>query len=149
MQPINIITGGAGFIGSELTKRLLSSNEKVICIDDLSTGQEKNIERFKKNSNFEFVKHNIEKFYDAKVDKIWHLAAIASPSIYLQNPIKTINTCFLGTKNVLELALKNRSKILLASSSEIYGDSLLKPQKEGYFGNVNCFGSRACYSENS
>ena len=147
MSLINFITGGAGFIGSQLTNRLLSENQIVISIDNLYTGNEENIKLFKKNKNFKFIKYDIEQYFDTKVDRIWHLASIASPTNYLKNPIKTINTCFLGTRNVLELALKNKCKVLLASTSEIYGDSLVNPQRESYLGNVNCFGSRACYSE--
>jgi len=147
MKKINLITGGAGFIGSQLTERLLIENEKVICIDNLSFGSEKNIERFKSNNNFKFIRYDIQKILDFKVDKIWHLASIVSPKSYLKNPIETIDICFLGTKNVLNLALKNNSKILLASSSEIYGSPIISPQNEKYYGNVNCFANRACYAE--
>ena len=116
-------------------------------MDDLSLGNIKTLSRFKSNENFKFLQHNVEKPIDIKVEKIWHLASFAAPKIYMENPIKTLDICFMGTKNMLELAVKNKSKILLASSSDIYGNPLIKPQEENYFGNVNCFGHRACYSE--
>lgn len=144
---INLVTGGTGFIGSKLIERLLSFGEKVICMDDLSIGSINQISKFKSDNNFKFLEHNVEKPIDIKVDKIWHFASLVAPKIYMEKPIKTLNTCFVGSKNMLELALKNKSKILLASSSEIYGNPLVKPQVENYFGNVNCFGDRACYSE--
>lgn len=144
---INLVTGGAGFIGSNLIERLLSLQESVVCVDDLSIGNINTISKFGSNNNFKFFQHNVEKPLDIKVDKIWHLASLAAPKVYMEKPIKTIDTCFIGSKNMLELAVKNNSKILLASSSEIYGNPSVSPQGENYLGNVNSFGHRSCYSE--
>ncbi len=141
-----LITGGAGFIGSNLCKKLLKDN-KIICLDNLYSGSIKNIEKFIKNDNFEFIEHDITNPIDLKVDEIYNLACPASPVAYQNDAIKTIKTCILGVINMLELAVKNNAKILQASTSEIYGDPLEHPQKEQYWGNVNTIGIRSCYDE--
>ncbi len=143
-----LVTGGAGFIGSHLCKRLLSENSKVICLDNLFTGNLKNIKEFEKNNNFEFVNHDITKpYYRDDIDEIYNLACPASPIHYQSNPIKTIKTCTIGVINMLGLAKKNNAKILQASTSEVYGDPEIHPQREDYNGNVNTLGFRSCYDE--
>tara|TARA_B100001287_G_scaffold174368_1_gene146956 strand:- start:21757 stop:22686 length:930 start_codon:yes stop_codon:yes gene_type:complete len=143
-----LVTGGAGFIGSHLCGRLLSDNHRVICLDNLITGSLKNIEQFKNNDNFEFVKHDIiEPYFRENIDEIYNLACPASPVQYQYNPIKTIKTCTIGVINILGLAKKNNAKILQASTSEVYGDPEIHPQNENYNGNVNILGSRSCYDE--
>ena len=143
-----LITGGAGFIGSHLCKRLLNENHKVICLDNLFTGTLKNIEELDSNNNFEFVNHDITKpYYRDNIDEIYNLACPASPIHYQSNPIKTIKTCTIGVINMLGLAKKNNAKILQASTSEVYGDPEIHPQKEDYNGNVNTLGYRSCYDE--
>jgi len=143
-----LVTGGAGFIGSHLCKRLLNDNHNVICLDNLFTGTLKNIEEFKNNNNFEFVNHDITKsYYRDNIDEIYNLACPASPIHYQSNPIKTVKTCTIGVINMLGLAKKNNAKILQASTSEIYGDPEIHPQKEDYNGNVNTLGYRSCYDE--
>ena len=143
----NLITGGAGFLGSNLAKRLLNDGEEVICIDNCCTGNENNIDEFLKSNKFKFFKQDVIDPIDLKVDKIWHLACPASPKNYQKDPVSTLRTSFLGSFNMLELAKKNGSKILLASTSEIYGDPKVHPQPESYFGNVNTTGLRSCYDE--
>jgi len=147
MNNINLVTGGAGFIGSHLIDRLLSMEEKVICLDDLSSGSFENLKNSFNNKNFQFHKYDITKPFDFKVNRIWHLASLASPKAYIKSSIKTINTCYLGSLNALDLARKCDASILLASSSEVYGNPMVHPQTEDYFGNVNNFGERACYAE--
>ena len=143
-----LVTGGAGFIGSHLCKRLLNENHKVICLDNLFTGTLKNIEELENNNNFEFVNHDITKpYYRDNIDEIYNLACPASPIHYQSNPIKTIKTCTIGVINMLGLAKKNNAKILQASTSEVYGDPEIHPQKEDYNGNVNTLGYRSCYDE--
>ena len=143
-----LVTGGAGFIGSHLCKRLLNENHKVICLDNLFTGTLKNIEEFENNDNFEFVNHDITKpYYRDNIDEIYNLACPASPIHYQSNPIKTVKTCTIGVINMLGLAKKNNAKILQASTSEVYGDPEIHPQKEDYNGNVNSLGYRSCYDE--
>ena len=144
-----LVTGGAGFIGSHLCKRLLNENNYVICLDNLFTGTLKNIEEFENNKNFEFVNHDITKpyFSDDNIDEIYNLACPASPIHYQSNPIKTVKTCTIGVINMLGLAKKNNAKILQASTSEVYGDPEIHPQKEDYNGNVNTLGYRSCYDE--
>ena len=143
-----LVTGGAGFIGSHLWKRLLNENHKVICLDNLFTGSLDNIESFKDNNNFEFVNHDITKpYYRDNIDEIYNLACPASPIHYQSNPIKTVKTCTIGVINMLGLAKKNNAKILQASTSEVYGDPEIHPQKEDYNGNVNTLGYRSCYDE--
>ena len=143
-----LVTGGAGFIGSHLCKKLLNENHKVICLDNLFTGTLKNIEEFENNNNFEFVNHDITKpYYRDNIDEIYNLACPASPIHYQSNPIKTVKTCTIGVINMLGLAKKNNAKILQASTSEVYGDPKIHPQKENYNGNVNTLGYRSCYDE--
>jgi UDP-glucuronate decarboxylase len=143
-----LVTGGAGFIGSHLCERLLTDNHKVICLDNLFTGSLDNIEVFKSNINFEFVNHDITKpYFRESIDEIYNLACPASPIHYQSNPIKTIKTCTIGVINMLGLAKKNNAKILQASTSEVYGDPDVHPQKEDYNGNVNTLGLRSCYDE--
>jgi UDP-glucuronate decarboxylase len=144
-----LIAGGAGFIGSHLCKKLLNNGNNILCVDNLYTGNKKNIARLLKNKNFQFVKHDITKPFNLKIkiNQIYNLACPASPIHYQKDPIFTLKTNFIGTLNLLELAKKNKAKFFQASTSEIYGDPLLHPQKENYFGNVNPIGIRACYDE--
>lgn len=157
MEKIILVTGGAGFVGSNLIKELLKDESNfLIVFDDLSTGKFSNIEPFLHLTNFAFfvcdISNNQEiesalSPYKHVIHQIYHLAAPASPPKYSKNPIKTIETITFGTYNVLKLAEKYNSTILLSSTSEIYGDPLQHPQKESYFGNTNCFGPRSCYDE--
>jgi len=143
-----LVTGGAGFIGSHLCKRLLNEKHNVICLDNLFTGSLKNIEEFENNNDFEFVNHDITKpYYRDNIDEIYNLACPASPIHYQSNPIKTVKTCTIGVINMLGLAKKNKAKILQASTSEVYGDPEIHPQRENYNGNVNTLGYRSCYDE--
>ena len=143
-----LVTGGAGFIGSHLCEKLLNENHKVICLDNLLTGSLNNMDSLKNNNNFEFVNHDITKpYYRDCIDEIYNLACPASPIHYQSNPIKTIKTCTIGVINMLGLAKKNNAKILQASTSEVYGDPEIHPQKEDYNGNVNTLGYRSCYDE--
>ena len=144
-----LITGGAGFIGSNLCRRLLKDGKKVICVDNLYTGQMRNIELLMNCTNFKFINHDIIEplNIEEKIDQIFNLACPASPHNYQKDPFFTIKTNFLGMINMLELAKKNKCKILQASTSEVYGDPLEHPQKETYWGHVNCFGIRSCYDE--
>ena len=143
----NLITGGSGFLGSHLAKRLLEKGEEVICIDNFFTGSKKNIKELYKFQNFEFIRHDVTEPIKLEVDNIWHLACPASPIHYQFNPIKTTKTSFLGTYNMLGLAKRVGAKMLLASTSEIYGDPEEHPQKESYKGSVNTIGIRSCYDE--
>jgi len=148
MKKTILITGGAGFIGSHLCERLLNENHKVICLDNLFTGSLNNIEVLRNNFNFEFVNHDITKpYFRENIDEIYNLACPASPIHYQSNPIKTVKTCTIGVINMLGLAKNNNAKILQASTSEIYGDPEIHPQKEDYNGNVNTLGYRSCYDE--
>jgi len=143
-----LVTGGAGFIGSHLCERLLNEDHKVICLDNLFTGSLDNIESLINDNNFEFVNHDITKpYYRDNIDEIYNLACPASPIHYQSNPIKTVKTCTIGVINMLGLAKKNNAKILQASTSEVYGDPEIHPQKEDYNGNVNTLGYRSCYDE--
>ena len=143
-----LVTGGAGFIGSHLCKKLLDQGNNVLCIDNLFTGSLNNISDIMNNSKFEFINHDIiNPFYYEGIDQIYNLACPASPIHYQINPIKTIKTCTTGVINMLGLAKKNKAKILQASTSEVYGDPQIHPQKENYNGNVNPLGLRSCYDE--
>ena len=143
-----LVTGGAGFIGSHLCKRLLNDGFRVVCMDNLFTGTLQNITEFENNNNFEFVNHDITKpFHRDNIDEIYNLACPASPIHYQSNPIKTVKTCTIGVINMLGLAKKNNAKILQASTSEVYGDPEIHPQTENYYGNVNPIGYRSCYDE--
>ena len=143
----NIVTGGAGFIGSHLIDFLLKKGEEVVCLDNFTTGSYQNIAHLKNNKNFTSMNHDITYPVEIKSDKIWHLACPASTSQYQKDPVGTSKTIFLGTLNMLELAKKNDAKFLLASSSEVYGDPKKHPQKETYWGSVNPIGKRSCYDE--
>lgn len=142
-----LVTGGAGFIGRNLCKGLLLQGYKVIAVDNLYTGNLKNIEEFRENKNFEFINHDITIPLKIEVDEIYNLACPASPIHYQKDPIFTFKTSVMGTLNMLELAKASNAKILHASTSEVYGDPLQHPQKESYWGNVNPIGIRSCYDE--
>jgi len=144
-----LVTGGAGFIGSHLCKFLLEKGEKVTCLDNLLTGSKKNIEKLFSNENFYFSKMTINNpiHYNGRFDQIYNLACPASPVHYQSDPINTTKTNTMGVINMLEFAEKNNSRILQASTSEVYGDPLEHPQSESYLGNVNTIGPRACYDE--
>ena len=144
---INLVTGGAGFLGSHLVDQLLKKGEKVICVDNYSTGSKLNIEHWIGHPKFQLIRHDIIKPIHIEVSKIWHLACPASPVHYQYDPIKTSKTCFMGTLNMLGLAKRTNATMLLASSSEIYGDPQKHPQREVYRGNVNPIGIRSCYDE--
>ena len=142
-----LVTGGAGFIGSHLCKRLLNEGNYVICLDNFFTGRKRNIETLLPNPNFELVEHDIIEPIDIRVDEIYNLACPASPPHYQYDPIKTMKTSVIGIINMLELAEKYNAKILQASTSEVYGDPKVHPQTETYWGNVNPIGIRSCYDE--
>ena len=142
-----LITGGAGFIGSHLCRRLLDEGNKVICLDNMFTGTYDNIRELYARPGFEFVNADVINPMHIEVDEIYNLACPASPVQYQYDPVMTTKTSFLGALNMLELARKMDAKILQASTSEIYGDPLVHPQTEDYRGNVNTIGPRACYDE--
>ncbi len=142
-----LVTGGAGFIGSHLCKRLLNENNEVICLDNFFTGSKDNIIELLDNKRFEFIRHDIINPIMLEVDQIYNLACPASPIHYQYNPIKTIKTSVMGTINMLGLAKRVDAKILQASTSEVYGDPHIHPQTESYWGNVNPIGIRSCYDE--
>lgn len=148
-KKVAVVTGGAGFIGSHLCERLLYEGFKVICLDNLITGNLENISRLLKDKNFEFVKHDVTKYIQikGKVSYVLHFASPASPCDYLKLPIQTLKVGSLGTHNSLGLAKLKRAKFLLASTSEVYGDPLVHPQSENYWGNVNPIGVRGVYDE--
>jgi len=143
----NLVTGGAGFLGSHIVDKLMESNEEVICIDNLYTGTKRNIVKWFNSPYFEFIRHDITEPIQLEVDRIWHLACPASPVHYQSNPIKTAKISFLGTYNMLGLAKRVGAQFLLASTSEVYGDPEINPQHESYKGNVNTIGPRSCYDE--
>ena len=143
-----LVTGGAGFLGSHLCDKLLKKNYQVFCIDNFYSSHIENIEIFKNNPNFIFLEQDVCNInFDYKIDQIYNLACPASPIHYQSDPVKTIQTNILGSINVLELAKKNKAKILQASTSEVYGDPTVSPQIESYWGNVNPIGIRSCYDE--
>ena len=142
-----LVTGGAGFIGSHLCRRLLNEGNDVICLDNFFTGCKENIRPLIGNDHFEFVRHDVINPYYAEVDEVYNLACPASPIHYQYNPIKTIKTSVMGAINMLGLAKEVRAKILQASTSEVYGDPYIHPQIESYWGNVNPIGIRSCYDE--
>lgn len=142
-----LVTGGAGFIGSHLCERLLKEGNDVICLDNYFTGSKRNIAHLMDNHYFELVRHDVTESYYAEVDQIYNLACPASPVHYQYNPIKTIKTSVMGAINMLGLAKRINARILQASTSEVYGDPLVHPQTENYWGNVNPIGVRSCYDE--
>ena len=143
----NLVTGGAGFLGSHLIDKLMLLNEKVICLDNFFTGDKSNISQWINHPNFELIIHDVTEPIKLEVDKIWHLACPASPIHYQLNPIKTSKTSFLGTYNMLGLAKRVKADFLLASTSEVYGDPEINPHSENYKGSVNTTGIRSCYNE--
>lgn len=142
-----LITGGAGFIGSHLCERLLREGNEIICLDNYFTGNKKNIIHLLDNPYFELVRHDVCTPYFIEVDQIYNLACPASPIHYQYNPIKTIKTSVMGALNMLGLAKRIHARILQASTSEVYGDPMVHPQVETYWGNVNPIGERSCYDE--
>ncbi len=143
----NLVTGGAGFIGSRIVDRLMNNGEFVYCLDDLSNGSKSNIEKWSLNKNFVFINKCVTQPLNVKVDKIWHFACTASPKLYLREPIKTADISFNGTLKMLYLAKANKAKFLFSSTSEIYGNNYENPQNEGFVGNVSTSNIRACYAE--
>jgi UDP-glucuronate decarboxylase len=142
-----LVTGGAGFIGSHLCERLLNMGHEVVCMDNYFTGSKMNIEHLLDNHYFELIRHDVTMPIFVETDEIYNLACPASPVHYQYNGIKTIKTSVMGAINTLGLAKRTKSKILQASTSEVYGDPEVHPQHEGYWGNVNTLGPRACYDE--
>jgi dTDP-glucose 4,6-dehydratase len=149
MKKTVLITGGAGFIGSHLCDRLIGEGFRVVCMDNLITGTLENIRHLLKHKDFRFIKHNVTQYIriPGKIHYILHFASPASPADYLKYPIPTLKVGSLGTHNTLGLAKLKKAKYLLASTSEVYGDPLVHPQKETYYGNVNCIGPRGVYDE--
>ena len=148
-QPTSVVTGGAGFLGSHLVDLLVARGHKVIAIDNFVTGAVDNIAHLGGNPNFKFIQQDVTEFIflDVPVDYVWHFASPASPVDYLELPIQTLKVGSLGTHKALGLAKNKGARILLASTSEIYGDPLVHPQTEEYWGNVNPIGPRGCYDE--
>ena len=146
---IHLVTGGAGFLGSHLVDRLMQAGEEVICLDNYFTGRKANIARWIGHPRFELIEHDITRYIDfsGRLDYILHFASPASPADYLQMPIQTLKVSSLGTHNALGLALAKGARLLLSSTSEVYGDPLEHPQKESYWGNVNPIGYRGVYDE--
>jgi len=144
-----VVTGGAGFIGSHLCEWLLDEGNRVVCVDNLVTGRKENVKLFLKNPNFTFIEHDVSKSFriNGPVDQIYHMSSPASPVDYQKLPIETMMVNSLGTKNMLDMANEKRAKILLASTSEVYGDPEKHPQTEDYWGHVNPVGPRSCYDE--
>ena len=142
-----LVTGGAGFIGSHLCRRLLNDGHEVICLDNYFTGSKENVVELMKNPYFELIRHDVTMPFFIEVDEIYNLACPASPIHYQYNPIKTIKTSVMGAVNMLGLAKRIKAKILQASTSEVYGDPTVHPQSEDYWGHVNPIGPRACYDE--
>jgi UDP-glucuronate decarboxylase len=142
-----LLTGAAGFLGSHISKKLIDNNHEVIALDDLSTGSIKNIEQLINQPKYSFIEHDVRIPYQAKVDAILNFACPASPINYQKDPVRTIETNFLGMINMLHLANETGARIIQASTSEIYGDPTQSPQKESYWGNVNPIGIRSCYDE--
>ena len=142
-----LITGGAGFLGSHLCDRLVAKEHDVICLDNFFTGNKKNISHLLGKPNFELIRHDLVQPIFLEVDEIYNLACPASPVHYQCNPVKTVKTCIMGSIHMLGLAKRVKAKILQASTSEIYGNPSVHPQKEDYWGNVNTIGPRSCYDE--
>src|SRR3954466_16054316 len=149
-EPVSVVTGGAGFLGSHLVDRLLAEGHRVTAIDNLITGNPANISHLAGNEKFRFVKHNVSNFIfvpEQQIDYVFHFASPASPIDYLELPIPTLKVGALGTHNTLGLAKDTKARFILASTSEVYGDPLEHPQKEDYWGNVNPIGPRGVYDE--
>ena len=144
---VHLVTGGAGFLGSHLIDRLMEAGEEVICLDNYFTGLKANIASWIGHPRFELIRHDVTEPIKLEVDRIWHLACPASPIHYQFNPVKTAKTSFLGTYNMLGLARRVGARLLLASTSEVYGDPEVHPQPESYRGCVNPIGIRSCYDE--
>lgn len=142
-----LVTGGAGFLGSHLCERLLREDHEVLCVDNFYSGSKGNVAHLLKNPRFELMRHDISFPLYIEVDEIYNLACPASPIHYQRNPVQTTKTCVIGAVNMLGLAKRTGAKILQASTSEIYGDPEVHPQKEDYWGRVNPIGARACYDE--
>lgn len=142
-----LVTGGTGFIGSHLVDRLMEAGHEVLCLDNYYTGSKKNILHWLGHANFELIRHDVTEPIRLEVEQIYHLACPASPVHYQFNPVKTIKTNVIGTLNMLGLAKRTKARFLLASTSEVYGDPLVHPQGEDYWGNVNPIGIRSCYDE--
>jgi UDP-glucuronate decarboxylase len=142
-----LVTGGAGFLGSHLCEQLIQQGNEVICLDNFFTGSKDNILHLRDYDRFELVRHDVTFPYFAEVEEIYHMACPASPIHYQFNPLKTLKTSFLGTMNMMGLAKRVKARILIASTSEVYGDPQVHPQREDYWGHVNPIGPRACYDE--
>src|SRR5208283_428335 len=142
-----LVTGGVGFLGSHLCERLLTEGHEVICLDNFFTGRKKNIWHLMKNRDFELIRHDVTHPILLEVDRIYHLACPASPIHYQYDPVKTIKTNIMGTINIIGIAKRVKARILFASTSEVYGDPAVHPQKEDYWGNVNPIVIRSCYDE--
>jgi UDP-glucuronate decarboxylase len=142
-----LVTGGAGFIGSHLCERLIADGHEVLCLDNFFTGRKENVAHLLGEPRFELVRHDVVEPILLEVDRIYNLACPASPVHYQQNPVKTIKANVLGALHVLGMAKRVRARVLQASTSEVYGDPAVHPQREDYQGNVSCIGPRACYDE--
>ncbi len=148
-RPWSVVTGGAGFLGSHLCERLLAEGRRVLCVDNLLTGREDNVAHLRDRSDFRFLRHDVSEplWLDEEVENVLHFASPASPIDYLELPIQTLKVGSLGTHKTLGLAKEKRARYLLASTSEVYGDPLVHPQPESYWGNVNPVGPRGVYDE--
>jgi UDP-glucuronate decarboxylase len=142
-----LVSGGSGFLGSHLCERLLKEGHEVVCLDNFFTGSRTNVEHLLDDHRFELVRHDVTEPITMEVDQVYHLACPASPIHYQRNPVRTIRTAVEGTLNMLDLAREVKARILIASTSEVYGDPTEHPQQENYWGNVNPIGPRACYDE--
>ena len=142
-----LVTGGSGFLGSHLCERLIADGHEVVCLDNFFTGSRANVEHLLDNHRFELMRHDVTHPMTMEVDEVYHLACPASPIHYQRNPVRTIRTAVEGTLNMLELAREAKARILIASTSEVYGDPTIHPQVESFWGNVNPIGPRACYDE--
>jgi UDP-glucuronate decarboxylase len=142
-----LVTGGAGFVGSHLCERLLADGHEVVCLDNFFTGTHANVAQLRDNPRFELFRHDVQAALTMEVDQIFHLACPASPIHYQRNPVRTIRTAVEGTLNLLDVARESGARMLIASTSEVYGDPAEHPQTEAYWGNVNPIGPRACYDE--
>jgi len=142
-----LVTGGAGFLGSHLCERLVAEGHDVVCLDNFFTGTRANVAHLLSHPRFELFRHDVEHPLTMEVDQIFHLACPASPVHYQRNPVRTIRTAVEGTLNLLEVAREAGARMMIASTSEVYGDPAEHPQRESYWGHVNPIGPRACYDE--